>query len=204
MPRHEDVGDFGDDGLARVGGGPTTADTPEEVREAFLDFFQREYGAVIAFLMGYGAVHEDAEDATQDAFVDAWELAKRPGAWFRIANPRAWIRTVALRKYRRPPGARKRVPSFLVAEVGEPQPLRGIVEHGELTVQTEFVRSVLRDLDHDVRAVLAFSMDGFNSVEIARYLDLTDQHVRDLLKKGRKALRTSLIPLREQHGRLVQ
>jgi RNA polymerase sigma factor (sigma-70 family) len=169
----------------------------QNARAAFLDFFQAEYEGVIAFLIKYGAIHQDAEDAAQDAFVDAWSLTTQPGAWERIARPRGWIRVVALRKYHRPTGQRRRMPGILVAEV--PENPRGItsVAHDELTVETEFVRSILRDLAADVRAALVFHMDGFSSVEIAHQLGMTDQRVRDLIKTGRRILRTGLVVLRE-------
>ena len=69
--------------------------------------------------------------------------------------------------------------------------------HDELTVQTEFVRSILRELAADVRAVLVFHMDGFSSIEIAHHLGMTDQQVRDLIKKGRKTLRAGMVALED-------
>jgi RNA polymerase sigma-70 factor (ECF subfamily) len=195
---HADSGDaYSGEGLTYVGRESAIArDSAETVRTAVLDFFQAEYEGIIAFLLMYGAIYQDAEDATQDAFVDAWSLAKRrPEAWTSISSPRAWIRVVALRKYHRPTGQRKLMSGPLVAEISDDQWHETAPSHDELTVQTEFVRSVLRSMAPDIKAVMALHFDGFTSVEIGCYLEMTDQHVRDLIKKGRKILRASLVAL---------
>jgi DNA-directed RNA polymerase specialized sigma24 family protein len=82
-----------------------------------------------------------------------------------------------------------------VAEVPETQDWR---DHADLTTQGMFVLAELRRLDKDTRTVMAFYIDGFTSVEIARQLKITDQKVRDLVKKGRKTLARRLSPLRER------
>lgn len=190
-----------DDGEDLTSGPITVPYAPEAVREALLDFFQREHAGVIAFLMTYGAIRQDAEDAAQEAFADAWVLTTHPGDWERIAYPRAWIRTVALRKYHRPAGRRKRVKEILTSAPLDRAGGAGTVDHGELAAQTEFVRSILRDLAPDVRAVMAYHVDGFPSVQIACHLNMTDQQVRDLTKKGRRALKAGLGALMERGGR---
>ena len=65
-------------------------------------------------------------------------------------------------------------------------------DHAELTPQTLAVLDALHSLDPETRAVTAFHMDGFTSVEIPALLDITDQRARDLLKKARKVLRKTL------------
>jgi RNA polymerase sigma-70 factor (ECF subfamily) len=201
----DDGGNHDRDRLTIAASGPANDEALRQAaREAFLDFFQAEYEKVIVFLIRYGAIHQDAEDAAQDAFVDAWSLTLQPGAWENVTRPRGWIRVVALRKYHRPTGQRRPMPGILVADV--PEDSRGafdVVTHDELTVQTEFVRSILRDLVADVRAVMAFAMDGFSPVEIAQHLGMTDQQVRDLIKKGRKTLRAGLVVLKEGDRRRV-
>jgi len=44
-----------------------------QMRADFVDFYDREYLAVIRFVMRCGASRQDAEDAAQDAFVAAWK-----------------------------------------------------------------------------------------------------------------------------------
>jgi RNA polymerase sigma factor (sigma-70 family) len=174
--------------------------TPAEAREAFLDFLQQEYRLVAAFLMICGAMRQDAEDAAQEAFLDAWRLANRPGGWETIDAPRGWIRKVALRKYYRlqKEGSLSR---RIVKELTEIIPIDPAPDHGELTVQTEFVRAVIRELDPDTRIVMAYQIDGFRPAEIARQLGVDSQRIRDLIKKGRKDLKARLIALRGRDGR---
>jgi RNA polymerase sigma-70 factor (ECF subfamily) len=180
-------------------GSRTVQFNPGEARKAYLDMHEREYRAVVAFLMTCGAVIQDAEDSTQEAFLDLWRLTQRPGGWESIEMPRGWIRRVALRKYYRfqkEGGLRGRV----VMDLTDTYPLDERDDHSELTVQTEFVRAILRELDADTRIVMAFLIDGFKSAEIARQVGTTDQKVRDLIKKGRKTLRTELVALRKNNG----
>ncbi len=74
-------------------------------------FYDDHYHLVIRFLMHNGATQPDAEDATHEAFTESYDLAtKKPDHWRAITGKAAWIRTVALRKYQRPPGTRKRSP----------------------------------------------------------------------------------------------
>lgn len=169
---------------------------PAKARAAFLDFHQQEYLRVIAFMMTSCLVAQDAEDAVQEAFIDLWRTTQRPGGWESIESPRGWIRTVALRKHYRIIESQKargiRVP--VVADLTEPI-------HSTITVETEFVRSCLRQLDPDTRIVMAFLVDGFKLAEVARHLNISDQKARDLAKKGRKALKVGLVALSGSNGR---
>lgn len=200
MQTHEEHYDEGRPTTPPRSGSRTVQFTPSEAREAFLDFHQQEFHLVVAFLMIYGAVRQDAEDAAQEAFVDAWRLTNRPGGWETIDAPRGWIRKIALRKYYRlqKEGSLSR---RIVTELTEIIPRDQAPDHGELTVQTEFVRAVIRELDPDTRIVMAYHIDGFRSAEIARQLGVDSQRIRDLLKKGRKALKARLIALRGNDGR---
>lgn len=181
----------------------TTQLHPAAIRKSFLDFHQREYAPVIAFLVKCGAMFHDAEDAAQEAFLEAWRLTETPGQWETVEEPRGWIRTVALRKYYRIHREGGRLRSRAVEQITEVIPRDLPLDHGELTIQTEFVRAILRELDADTRVVMAFHIDGFKSAEIARHLGVSSQKIRDLTKKGRKALKEGLLPLRECDGRQV-
>ncbi len=178
-------------------GSRTVQFNPTEARKEYLDLHEQEYRPVVAFLMTCGAVIQDAEDAAQEAFLDLWRLTQRPGGWEGIETPRGWIRRVALRKYYR---FQKEGGLRVVMDLTDAYPLDGRDDHSELTVQTEFVRATLRELDADTRIVMAFLIDGFKSAEIARLVGTTDQKVRDLIKKGRKALRTELVALKKNNG----
>jgi RNA polymerase sigma factor (sigma-70 family) len=162
-------------------------------RAGFVNFYDREYPQVLRFLMRFGASLQAAEDAGQQAFLEAWAMP--PGLWADIADPRAWIRTLALRRYWRPPGARRRLLTqpLVDRDIDEtPQPGEG---HADLTPGTLFVVDALRSLDSDSRAVMAFHLDGFKAPEIAVQLGITGQQARDLLKKARKILGRKLAGL---------
>jgi RNA polymerase sigma factor (sigma-70 family) len=161
------------------------------VRSSFLDLFDSEYHQVIRFLMHCGASFEQAEEAAQEAFSQAWQhITRNPARWVAVRNPRAWIRTVALRKYQRPPGARACPAALLFAQGPETaQPGPG---HDELTVEAMLVQDMLRGLGPRERAVMAYSLDGFKAHEIASELGLTPQQVRDARKKARKILAARL------------
>jgi DNA-directed RNA polymerase specialized sigma24 family protein len=72
-------------------------------------FYDGHYHGVVRFLMLNGARRADAEDAAHEAFVESFDLAAdNPDRWQAVKGKAAWIRTVALRRYRRPPGSRRR------------------------------------------------------------------------------------------------
>jgi len=52
--------------------------------------------------------------------------------------------------------------------------------------------------------VMAFHLDGFNAVEIGVHLGMTDQYVRDLVKKARRILRRELTDTQDPERRLHQ
>jgi RNA polymerase sigma-70 factor (ECF subfamily) len=160
------------------------------VRTEWTDFYDSHYYRVLRFLMHNGASQADAQDAAQEAFVESWSLMSNdPARWQAITAKEAWIRTVALRRYRRPPGSRRR-PLTAVDEIPDlaaPGP-----GHEELTVQAQMVLRALRALDEEARTVMAFDLDGIPAADIARELGITQQRVRDVRKKARTILKQEL------------
>jgi len=117
-----------------------------DMRAAWIDFYDAHYRRVARFVMQNGACLDDARDAVQEAFVESWTLlSSDPAKWEAITNKMAWIRMVALRRYRRPPGPRKRPRLARDAEIPD-LPYLG-PDPGELTVQTQMVLQALRNLD---------------------------------------------------------
>jgi RNA polymerase sigma factor (sigma-70 family) len=163
----------------------------EKLRAAWIDFYDAHYHRVLRFMTHNGASWLDAQDAVQEAFTESWALLERNlGQWAAIKGMPGWIRVVAVRRYRRPPGARVRP---LVTEGGDtpdlPDPGPG---PGRLTVLTQTVLQTLRSLDQETRAVAAFYLDDFSTEEIAHAMDLPEQRVRDVKKKARAALKGAL------------
>jgi DNA-directed RNA polymerase specialized sigma24 family protein len=132
------------------------------------------------------ATHPSA-NAAQEAFLESWALMSRdPDSWQKIVGKKAWIRTVALRRHQRPPGPRRRPPTATgeVLDLPSPGPGPGLEE---LTAQTQLVLRVLRSLDQEARAVMAFDLDDTPTADIACALKITQQRVRDVKKKARSA-----------------
>lgn len=171
-----------------------------DVRERFIAFYDREYHQVVRFCMRCGADLQAAEDATQEAFREAWERYVLPGRWDEdIILPDAWIRTVAYRYYKRPPGPRLRPLVILMPDY--PDSLDNPNNTDGLSVETLTVLEALDSLDSELRAVMAFHLDRFTAKEIGVQIGIEDpQKVRDLLKKARKILAARLGATRDQGG----
>src|SRR5690348_6117145 len=159
--RPGDQGSAASGPIAGASAGRQAAGTtkPTEARAAFIDLYDSQYLHVVRFVMRCGASLQQAEDATQDAFLEAWPLTSDPAAWAAIRSPQAWIRTSAFRKYRRPPGPRKQPVTLTAAEV--PEMPQGGPGHADLTHETLLVLDALRGLEPKYRAIMAFHLDGF-------------------------------------------
>ncbi|MFI0372803.1 RNA polymerase sigma factor [Actinomadura sp. 1N219] len=173
------------------------------MRTCFLDFYADQYPQVVRFVMfARRATLETAEDAAQEAFIEAWHTAHKPGAWERIENREAWIRRIALRRHDRPGGTRRREPPAvsglegLLADRSCPRPDPADVATGTMRV-LEALHAVH---DDQARAVMAFTLDGHPDSVIAAHLDLDPQKVRNLRTKARRLLRRYLAAGRAQEG----
>ncbi|TMQ94149.1 hypothetical protein ETD83_24325 [Actinomadura soli] len=173
------------------------------MRNRFLDFYAEQYPQVVRFVMcARRATLEAAEDAAQEAFIEAWHTAHKTGAWERIGNREAWIRTIALRRHDRPGGTRRREPPALsgleglLADHSCPQP-----DPADLATGTMRVLEALHAIhDDQARAVMAFTLDGHPDSVIAAHLDVDPQKVRNLRTKARTVLRRHLASSRTQEG----
>jgi RNA polymerase sigma factor (sigma-70 family) len=167
----------------------------------FIEFYDSQFHKVVAFLILNGSSLQDAEDATQHALVDAWKLSQERGKWEKIRNPEGWIREVARRKYLRPPGPRRHLPT----QPGDPPEMPSLeADPGELTPATLDVLAALRTLDDEARAVMAYHMNGFNFREIAEAMGIYEQRARDIQKKSRRILMRILGNRDGQDGRSSQ
>jgi RNA polymerase sigma factor (sigma-70 family) len=158
--------------------------------DGYTHLFKDHYHRVIRFVMHMGASQRDAEDAAQEAFYEALVLSKsKPDDWNEIKSKAAWLRTVALRRYRRPPGPR-RGPLILVSDVPDrPAPGSG---HEDDVAHVQDVLRALRTLPEEELPVAAFDLDGIPTSDIAHALGMTEQRVRDIRKKYRAKLKREL------------
>jgi RNA polymerase sigma-70 factor (ECF subfamily) len=161
--------------------------TVVEMRQSVLLMFDQHYHQVVRFVMICGAGAQDAEDAAQEAFIEALRRAD-DGRWEAVREPEGWLRRVALRRYQR---LIKRNPVAGSLAYSNAQPSRED-DPSDLAPATLDVLSALRRLDPSCRAVMAFHLDGFSGTETAAHLGITGQQARDLLKKARRELRRDL------------
>lgn len=128
--------------------------------------------------MAAGATPAEAEDAADAAFEEAWRLTSHdPARWTQIANPRAWLAAVAMRKFYRPDGPRKR--PLIAADAEIPEEPSTEPDPADKVAARDLLESLLSQLTPRERAVMT-----------AMYtLDLSTQEVADMLQLSRSTVR---------------
>jgi RNA polymerase sigma factor (sigma-70 family) len=150
----------------------------------FDDFFRREYNAVMKVLMFSGASVEEAQDATQDAMLD---LLRH---WDQVHLPKAWVRTAALRNYVRSSRRARHLPEKLAAGGWGPANIEDPAD--DTVAQAEWVVELVRRLPRKQGQVLALSLDGLTSQQIAAILGDTPEAIRKNLQLARERLKAEL------------
>ncbi|MEU6555358.1 sigma-70 family RNA polymerase sigma factor [Streptomyces sp. NPDC046915] len=182
-----------DGGGSEIGALPSAdAARMVRVRGEFLDFVEDTHPRILRLLMMKGVSRHEAEDAAQEAFLQAWREVLA-GRWASIGNHTGWIRRVVWNVHHRPPGQKRDQP-LIAYGTGLPDLSDPSEDHADLTEQTLTVLKVLADLPEPQRSVMALTLDGAPDTEIAKLLGVTAQKVRDLRKQGRAALRRALAP----------
>jgi len=118
----------------------------------FAEVYRAEIAGLVRHVMFHGATAEEAWDAAQSAFCQAY-----PG-WVEIRAPRAWLRTVAVRAFWR--SAVRETPTDAPADQADPGSAPGVspVELGE---QERLVLRALAGLPVKQRQVMAWTIDGY-------------------------------------------
>jgi RNA polymerase sigma-70 factor (ECF subfamily) len=146
---------------------------------SFEEFFKPGSARAIVLLIAMGASRADAEDATQEAMILAWNQ------WDTIREPAAWVRRVAVRNYLRM-GRRTHAQ---VVPLTESVPHPGTdPDLGSFEGEEQQVLRLLRALPAGQRAVAALHYDGLTCEEIASVLCKTPATVRSQLRHARRAL----------------
>jgi RNA polymerase sigma factor (sigma-70 family) len=127
-----------------------------------------------------GASRADAEDATQEAMILAWNQ------WDSIREPAAWARTVAVRAYLRMARSGITRVASLDESVHDPA---GNDDLGSFEEEQRQVLRLLRTLPTGQRTVAALYYDGLNCEEIADVLEKTPATVRSHLRHARQSLK---------------
>lgn len=186
-----------EDGTARGArsGATGLADLAAEViAEYFQGLVAKHHAATLRGVIMAGVAPQDAEDAVQQAFMEAWVTLGDHGI-SAIAHPRTWLHRVAMRKHARPPGARRRVLTVPMPELPEMEPWG--FDPADFSVVALSVFRCFQRLSDRQREVVSHSMDGLSIKEINQALGGADtieacEEIKNTLRKARKLLREEL------------
>ncbi|MDX8052981.1 sigma-70 family RNA polymerase sigma factor [Lentzea sp. BCCO 10_0798] len=150
----------------------------------FDDFFRREFGHLVAFLVKMNFDRATSEDAAVDAMVAA------RSSWATLTCASAWVRKAAYRialksSLRNREGVRRAISGGWLNAPNDhsvDDTLAAIVEQPQ-------VEYLLAKLPERQRLVLAWHLDGFTNVEIAEALEMTSTTVRSTLRHAKDRLK---------------
>ncbi|MFF0172279.1 sigma-70 family RNA polymerase sigma factor [Micromonospora profundi] len=148
--------------------------------------YEQERLPLVRFLIYRGAAPQDAFDAAQHAFVEAWRR------WEHIHNPRTWLRTVAIRAVAK--ANQPTVPLNEQYDLADSAPL-----DSQVSEETLDLVAALRQLPPLQREIMVWKMDGFTPSEIAKELGISAEAARQGLHRARENLKKMLFP-RERGG----
>ncbi|OZM71989.1 RNA polymerase subunit sigma [Amycolatopsis antarctica] len=149
------------------------------VSDDFDEYFTADFPLLVGFLCKLGFEIEAARDAATEAMLDAclrWEAVESPAAWVRRAGSRLAAERVARHETGddRAGRADRSCPDRHVEDK-----LIALVESASQVV------ALLARLPERQRVVLAWSLDGFGTAEIAEQIDLGEADVRSALRDAR-------------------
>ncbi|TDB95717.1 sigma-70 family RNA polymerase sigma factor [Micromonospora fluostatini] len=161
---------------------PPRVDHPPAVPAGFVAFYRERYRELVRVAMYFGAAEPEAYDAVAAATL---EVLIR---WDDINNPYQYARTAAISnfvKYRTRGGHR---PRHRQAEAGRSTPDGTDPPPNTSAEDRQDVIRLLAQLPHPQRQVMALTVDGYGSAEIANQLDQTPSRVRELRQTARQNL----------------
>jgi RNA polymerase sigma factor (sigma-70 family) len=147
--------------------------------DGFAVFFHQRYSRTVVMLIAMGASRAEAEDATQEAMIAAWQQ------WESIREPAAWVRTTALRKLWKLSHQQPRTSPLDQATC---QPEGSEPDLAVFSSEQQQVLSLLRRLPDTQRTVAALYYDGLSTEEIAHLTGKPAATVRSHLRHARKTL----------------
>jgi RNA polymerase sigma-70 factor (ECF subfamily) len=154
------------------------------LRPASLEaLFWQSYASIVQALALAGGDLAAAEDATQEAFAQAWVR------WDRISrydNPGAWVRRVAINKLRNAHRSRLRGEAAVERMAYE-------VASTPLSEPESDLTGALQRLPYKQRlCAVLFYVDGLSTAEVARAMGISQGSVSQHLNRARTALRARL------------
>lgn len=146
--------------------------------------FRQSYSSIVQALALAGGDLAAAEDATQEAFAQAWVR------WDRISrydNPGAWVRRVAINKLRnahrsrlRGEGVMQRMKSEISSAAAPSEP------------ESDLIGGLARLPYKQRLCAVLFYVDGLNTAEVAQAIGISQGSVSQHLNRARTALRAYL------------
>ena len=169
------------------------------VEEAVREHSRAVYGIAFSVLRN----HQDAEDATQDAFVRLLRYGKQ-NRLTTVRNLRAWLARVV---WRVALDRRKAVPEVSLQEVANAvSGLRargaGVDEIAASEQMKLLLGRLIEGLPRNLRDALTLSVTGeLSSPEIATVLGIPEGSVRERLWRARRMLKEKLLAVQEGQSR---
>jgi RNA polymerase sigma-70 factor (ECF subfamily) len=158
-------------------------------REDFDRLYRTAYPRVYRTMSAILGDPDEAEDCTQDAFVQAFQAWKR---WRPDAPAEAWVHRIAVNRaisYRR--RARLRSVGELVRRLGKPA--RGI-DPGDLATRPDLLTALRSIHPRLAAAIVLRHYHGYNNREIAAAIGVSEQTVGTRLRQAAERLREVLEP----------
>jgi RNA polymerase sigma-70 factor (ECF subfamily) len=147
--------------------------------------FRQSYRSIVQSLALATGDVAAAEDATQEAFAQAWV---RWGRISRYDNPGAWVRRVAINKLRNAHRSRLRGEAAVNRMAHE----AALLVPGEPESDSDLVLA-LRRLPYKQRlCAVLFYVDGLSTAEVAQAVGISQGSVSQHLNRARTALRVHL------------
>jgi RNA polymerase sigma-70 factor (ECF subfamily) len=146
--------------------------------------FRQSYTSIVQALTLAGGNQAAAEDATQEAFAQAWA---RWGRISRYDNPGAWVRRVAINKMRNAHRSRLRGEAALQRMNSEISTATSPSES-----ESDLVLGLQRLPNKQRLCAVLYYVDGLSTAEVAQAMGISQGSVSQHLNRARTALRAQL------------
>ncbi|MHB9847625.1 RNA polymerase sigma factor [Streptomyces krungchingensis] len=152
-------------------------------QSSFTEFYGAEVRRIVLFVYKNGATWEDAWDATQSAFAEAFQR------WDSINYPTKYVRRTALRHYQ---AHRQRSDEDVRRAAEAPWSYCPAFDQLKLLDEEKEVIDAIAQLPERQREVMAWHYDDFSVPEISELLSIDARCVRSNLHLARKKLKEAL------------
>lgn len=159
----------------------------EDPDKEYTAFFRQHFRGVVGMVVLLDGSKEEAEDAAQRAFMDAyakWGTIRRPAAWVRVAARNHFIKA-RIRDRRL---QRRAIELHQMMRLDEDTDQDAMAQWVDL----HWIEQTLAELPPGQRRILRCLFEGLSTKEIAELLGKNEPNVRSHLRHARKRLRELL------------